>query len=162
MWGWDPFRGQPPPPAAQPLRSQVLVTFEDIVVHFSREEWAHLDEEQRELYRTVMESNYEMLVSLCRLRLRQGLAAAAAQGALGVGFVPLAVPRPLRRRLEVAGTRRRGAVSAGCLPLVVNGCAELPALSSQKRLLPRQSSSSCASPECSGRAVRLSWCGERG
>ncbi|NWR60650.1 ZN184 protein, partial [Bucorvus abyssinicus] len=42
----------------------VLVTFEDIAVHFSREEWAHLDEEQRELYRTVMEGNYEMLVSL--------------------------------------------------------------------------------------------------
>ncbi|XP_010008797.1 PREDICTED: zinc finger protein 300-like, partial [Nestor notabilis] len=42
----------------------VPVTFEDIVVHFSREEWANLDDEQRELYRTVMEDNYEMLVSL--------------------------------------------------------------------------------------------------
>ncbi|KFO13381.1 Zinc finger protein 777, partial [Balearica regulorum gibbericeps] len=43
---------------------QVLVTFEDIAVHFSRQEWASLDDGQKELYRTVMESNYEMLVSL--------------------------------------------------------------------------------------------------
>uniref|UniRef100_A0A8C6IYS9 Uncharacterized protein n=1 Tax=Melopsittacus undulatus TaxID=13146 RepID=A0A8C6IYS9_MELUD len=50
--------------ADRALCSQVPVTFEDIVVHFSGAEWASLDEEQRELYRTVMEDNYEMLVSL--------------------------------------------------------------------------------------------------
>ncbi|NWW45301.1 ZN879 protein, partial [Pedionomus torquatus] len=42
----------------------VPVTFEDIAVHFSRKEWEILDEEQKELYRTVMEDSYEMLVSL--------------------------------------------------------------------------------------------------
>ncbi|NXO01416.1 ZN674 protein, partial [Rhinopomastus cyanomelas] len=41
-----------------------LVTFEDIMVDFSRQEWASLDDEQQELYRTVMEDNYETLVSL--------------------------------------------------------------------------------------------------
>ncbi|NXV22474.1 ZN777 protein, partial [Cepphus grylle] len=51
--------------------SQVPVTFQDIAVRFSREEWASLGDEQRELYRTVMEDNYETLVSLCRLRLRR-------------------------------------------------------------------------------------------
>ncbi|KAM6412719.1 zinc finger protein 783-like [Pluvialis apricaria] len=43
---------------------QVLVTFEDVVVQFSGEEWASLADEQKELYRSVMEDNYEMLVSL--------------------------------------------------------------------------------------------------
>ncbi|NXT47863.1 RBAK protein, partial [Pluvianellus socialis] len=42
----------------------VPVTFEDVAVRFSREEWASLDEEQRELYRTTMEDNYQALVSL--------------------------------------------------------------------------------------------------
>ncbi|NWQ91388.1 ZNF30 protein, partial [Burhinus bistriatus] len=42
----------------------VPATFEDIAVRFSREEWASLDDEQKELYRNVMEDNYETLVSL--------------------------------------------------------------------------------------------------
>ncbi|NXK41623.1 Z354C protein, partial [Piprites chloris] len=42
----------------------VPVRFEDVAVRFSRQEWDSLDEGQRELHRSVMEGNYDMLVSL--------------------------------------------------------------------------------------------------
>lgn len=55
----------PGPESTQPFVClQMPVTFEDVAVRFSAEEWEILEGWQKALHKDVMEKNYQLLISL--------------------------------------------------------------------------------------------------
>lgn len=43
---------------------QMTVSFDEVAVYFSEEEWACLEEWQRRLYKEVMKDNVELVISV--------------------------------------------------------------------------------------------------
>ena len=62
------------------MSAQVPVTFVDIAVYFSEDEWKNLDEWQKELYNNLVKENYKTLVSLGKSALPPLGQAACAEG----------------------------------------------------------------------------------
>lgn len=60
------------------------VSFEDVSVDFTQEEWNQLDPIQRSLYRDVMLENYSHLVSLGYPITKPEVIASLEQGTLGI------------------------------------------------------------------------------
>lgn len=74
----------------------MLVTFEDVSVHFSSEEWAVLAGWQRRLYREVMLENYQAVASLGWLTIKPEIIAKMEREVMPCA-ASLSLPRRRRR-----------------------------------------------------------------
>uniref|UniRef100_A0A8C3FRH2 KRAB domain-containing protein n=1 Tax=Chrysemys picta bellii TaxID=8478 RepID=A0A8C3FRH2_CHRPI len=67
-------------PAWSPHPPAVPVTFEEVAVYLTTEEWKELKDWQRELYQDVMKENYELVTSVGKEPFIGAVALSATQG----------------------------------------------------------------------------------
>ncbi|KAM4608062.1 uncharacterized protein O3C94_023010 isoform 1-T3 [Discoglossus pictus] len=59
---------------------KILITFDEVAVYFTSEEWKYLEEGQKALYKNVMMENYQTLLSLGFLNVKPAIISAMEQG----------------------------------------------------------------------------------
>ncbi|XP_062041356.1 zinc finger protein 39-like [Lepus europaeus] len=79
---------------------KVLVSFEDLAVDFTKEEWQNMNHSQRTLYRDVMLEIYSILLSLGHCINKPEVIFKLEQGA-----EPWMVEKPLNQSLSIANRK---------------------------------------------------------